>query len=299
MSDLETRLFDAPDSAVSTEPVESLAQQSLSPELAGRLHSLTPARVGLRRTGVSIATRELLDFQLAHARARDAVHAPLEPSPLLAGLRELHAAGALLLHSAAPDRRTYLQRPDLGRKLDEASRRRLMADMHREFEKPCSLAIVIADGLSALAVERHVLPLLADLLPNLAQLGPSFRIAPFCVVEQGRVAVGDEIAHALGAELVVMLIGERPGLSSPDSLGAYITWKPIPGTTTDAERNCISNIRGEGLSYRDAAARLAYYIGQARSSELTGVALKDPETAVEKQLLTTSFGHEEPSGAAS
>ena len=241
----------------------------LSPQLAARLRKLTPARIALRRSGISLATSEVLDFQLAHGRARDAVHTPLQPATLMAMLRNLGGREPVLLHSAAPDRPTYLKRPDLGRKLSEASRKRL-----ETLANPaCDLAIVLADGLSALAVERQAEPLLAELLPSISDL----QLAPICVVEQGRVAVGDEIAHLLHASLAIVLIGERPGLSSPDSLGAYITWQPQPGRTTDAERNCISNIRAEGLSCPQAAARLLHYIREARQKRLTGVALKDPE----------------------
>lgn len=240
---------------------------------AAWLRAQTPARVGQRRTGISLATSEVLDFQLAHGRARDAVHAPLQPNNLIAALRSITAQTAqeiLLLHSAAHDRASYLQRPDLGRKLDESSRQRLHA--HQETSQRFDLAFVIADGLSSLAVERHAVPLLAELLPALSNLS----LAPICVVEQARVAIGDEIAHTLNAALVIVLIGERPGLSSPDSLGAYITWKPQPGSTTDAERNCISNIRAEGLSYTQAAARLLFFIQEARSKQATGITLKDP-----------------------
>jgi ethanolamine ammonia-lyase small subunit len=255
---------------------------SVDPQGLSRLRGLAPARVGLLRTGVSLATSELLDFQLAHARARDAVHAKLHPSSLIANIRALlnpvqGPSEVLLLHSAAPDRRTYLQRPDLGRRLDAASLQRL-----QEFPHPSpdfDLAIVIADGLSALAVERHAAPLLSALLASVMEEGEAkLRIAPICVIEQGRVAVADEVAHALSAALAVILIGERPGLSSPDSLGAYITWLPQPGRTTDADRNCISNIRAEGLSYAQASARLVHYVHAARSRRLTGVALKDPDT---------------------
>jgi ethanolamine ammonia-lyase small subunit len=259
----------------------------LSPSMSAHLRNLTPARVGLHRTGISIATSELLDFQLSHARARDAVHAPLQPSSLLAELHILlqssqHSKSeVVLLHSAAPDRQTYLQRPDLGRKLDGPSRQRLQDHPQASFD----LSIVIADGLSSLAVERHATPLLAELLPALAQSSPELRLAPICIAEQGRVAIGDEICHALSASLVIVLIGERPGLSSPDSLGAYITWQPQPNRTTDAERNCISNIRAEGLSYVQAAARLLHYIREARSKQLTGVALKDPDATLEVPKL--------------
>jgi ethanolamine ammonia-lyase small subunit len=245
-----------------------------------RLRSLTPARVGLRRTGDSLATAEILAFQLDHARARDAVHASLQPANLAASLRQLRWPSAdspvLTLHSQAMDRRTYLQRPDLGRRLDEPSTSRLASlATSGASTTACDLSIVIVDGLSALAVERHACSLLSELVLQLRNNWPTIRVAPLAIVEQGRVAVGDEVGMALGASLVVVLIGERPGLSSPDSLGAYITWNPRPGIT-DAQRNCISNIRSEGLSYKDAAARLVYYIHESHRLSETGVALKDP-----------------------
>lgn len=226
-----------------------------------RLRALTPARVGLGRTGVSLETRDLLDFQRCHALARDAVHARLESAALAAALSKLTGGEALQLHSAAADRTIYLQRPDLGRKLDEPSRKMLEQAARAG---GCELALVVADGLSALAVERHATPLVAELLPHLQDPSVDGRkLAPICVVEQGRVAIGDEIGAVLGAEIAVVLIGERPGLSSPDSLGAYITWEPRPGRT-DAERNCISNIRPGGLNYGQAAAELAYILIEAR-----------------------------------
>jgi ethanolamine ammonia-lyase small subunit len=231
-----------------------------------RLRALTPARVGLSRTGVSQQTQDLLDFQRAHAQARDAVHARLEAAALSAAIEEIMGTRVLRVHSKAPDRTTYLQRPDLGRELDEASQALLGQPQNGEWE----FAIVVADGLSALAVERHVPPLLRELLPRLE----GWRMAPVCVAEQARVAIGDAIGQALGAQICVMLIGERPGLSSPDSLGAYITWEPRPGRT-DAERNCISNIRTEGLSYAQAAAQLLFYLTEARRRKLTGIALKE------------------------
>jgi len=231
-----------------------------------RLRALTTARVGLGRTGVSQQTGDLLDFQRAHAMARDAVHARLEAGALAAALEQLAGKRVLRLHSAAADRATYLQRPDLGRVPDEASVKALAAATTGATD----VSIVVADGLSALAVERHAVPLLEVLLPLLQD----WRVAPLCVVEQGRVAIGDPIGQALHAELCVMLIGERPGLSSPDSLGAYITWHPQPGRT-DAERNCISNIRAEGLSHAQAAAQLHFYLTEARRLGLTGVHLKE------------------------
>jgi ethanolamine ammonia-lyase small subunit len=233
---------------------------------AAQWRALTPARVGLRRTGVSLETSDLLDFQRCHAQARDAVHAHLESAALAASLANLTGNKILRLHSAAADRVTYLQRPDLGRMLDEPSRILLKKTAQAGGS---DVAMILADGLSALAIERHAQPLLAELLPHLKNL----RLSPLSVVEQGRVAIGDEIGAALGAELVVVLIGERPGLSSPDSLGAYITWNPKPGRT-DAERNCISNIRPEGLSYAQAAAQLGFILAAARRLRSTGVALK-------------------------
>ncbi len=236
-----------------------------------QLRAFTPARVGLGRTGVSLETSDLLDFQRCHAQARDAVHARLESAPLAAALAKLTSGVILRLHSAAADRVTYLQRPDLGRRLDEPSRMLLNKASQAGGSR---LALIVADGLSALAVERHALPLLAELLPRIERGRiEDWRLAPISIVEQGRVAIGDEIGAALDAEIAVVLIGERPGLSSPDSLGAYITWRPKPGRS-DAERNCISNIRPEGLSYAQAAAQLGFILAAARRLQLTGVALK-------------------------
>jgi ethanolamine ammonia-lyase small subunit len=234
--------------------------------LAARLRALTPARVGLGRTGASLETHELLDFQRAHAQARDAVHSRLDAAALAAELKQATQLEVIRLRSACADRAAYLQRPDLGRRLDETSRVLLKG---RESNADCELALVVADGLSALAVERHAVPLLVELLSQLT----GWAIGPIAVVEQGRVAIGDEIGLALRALISVVLIGERPGLSSPDSLGVYITWNPLPGRT-DAERNCISNIRAEGLGYGQAAAHIRYYLAEARRRQQTGVELK-------------------------
>jgi ethanolamine ammonia-lyase small subunit len=231
-----------------------------------RMRAATPARIGLARAGSSIATADHLAFQLAHARARDAVHEPFDPGSLIDRLRE-RGLGAVQLHSAAVDRPTYLARPDLGRRLDDASRVAVAA-MPRGYD----LAFVLADGLSARAVTSHAVPLLDACLPQLR--GGGWRIAPVAVVEQGRVAVGDEIGHMLDAALVCVLIGERPGLTSPDSLGAYLTWQPAPGRS-DAERNCLSNIRPAGMPCAEAAHRLVYLATQARLRHCTGVMLKD------------------------
>lgn len=224
------------------------------------LRSLTQARIALGRAGVSVPTSAQLDFQLAHARARDAVHRPLDPAAL--------GPGYLIAHSACSDRATYLQRPDLGRSLDQASRTLLQAAA----PAACDLALVVADGLSALAIEQNVPPFMDALLPRLAQDG--WTLGPMVVVQQGRVAIGDEIGAVLNARVVVVLIGERPGLSSPDSMGLYMTWGPRAGLT-DASRNCISNVRPAGLGYAEAAHKLHYLLDQARTRGLSGVALKD------------------------
>ena len=234
------------------------------------LRRLTPARIALGRTGTSLPTSAQLDFQFAHAQARDAVHLPFDHAGLSAQLSE-RGRESLLLHSAATDRNSYLQRPDLGRKLSEDSAQRLR-DHAQAHPGGVDLVIVVADGLSALAVHRHTLPFLTRLEEQMSADGWS--AAPVVLVEQGRVAVGDEIGQLLGAKMVVMLIGERPGLSSPDSLGLYFTYNPKVGLT-DAYRNCISNVRLEGLSYGMAAHRLLYLMREACRRQLSGVSLKD------------------------
>jgi len=244
-----------------------------NPAIAASLRTLTPVRIALARAGVSLATRDTQAFARDHALARDAVHATLSLPSLL---RELHSRGlpTIAVKSAAPDRATYLKRPDLGRTLSEASRAALhrtppQAGEHR-------LAIILADGLSALATDRHALAVLDALLPTVRD---TWQLSPIIVAEQSRVALGDEIGLALGATLTVMLLGERPGLSAADSLGAYITWNPHPGRT-NAERNCISNIRAEGLSPAHAAQRIAYFLREALRLKATGTSLKDPDGTV-------------------
>lgn len=230
------------------------------------LQDFTTARVALGRAGNSVLTRALLDFQLAHARARDAVHFPLDIRSLLADLEGLKypcvAAG-----SAAPDRATFLRRPDLGRQLKEQSKT-VLRPLAGEFDA----VFLAADGLSALAIHRHAPRMLEILHPLLKP--DQWRIGPLVVITQGRVAIGDEIGLLLGAAMTVMLIGERPGLSSPDSLGVYVTWNPRPGAT-DADRNCISNIRAEGLGYAAAAHRLLFLMTEGRRRKLTGIRLKE------------------------
>ena len=245
---------------------DELEKQSDS-ELWQRLRGLTGARIGLGRAGVSVPTAAQLAFQAAHARARDAVHLPFERTELAAQLRERGWDG-IMLSSRAASREQYLQRPDLGRRLADASVEALRP--YRD-SKP-ELAIVVADGLSALAVQRHALPLLEQLLPQARAAGWS--LAPICLLEQGRVAAGDEIGGLQGAAMLAMLIGERPGLSSPDSLGIYFTYAPRAGLS-DAERNCISNVRTEGLDYATAAHRLMFLMREARRRGASGVALKD------------------------
>ena len=233
------------------------------------LRALTPARIALGRAGAALPTREVLAFDLDHAQAREAVHTPLDLARLGA---DLEAAGWpwLELASRAPDRRTYLMRPDLGRRLAPDALARLAA------YRGCTLALVIADGLSSRAVQQHAVPLLAALR---GLLDPGWRLAPVCVVGQGRVAVGDETGEALGAEIVAVLIGERPGLKAPDSLGVYLTFRPRLGRT-DAERNCISNIRPEGLPVEQAAHRLVWHLREALRLGLSGIGLKDESDLV-------------------
>lgn len=242
------------------------------------LRDLTPARVSLPATGHSIATSEVLNFQLAHARARDAVHAVLHLSSFAQRLRtelpilDEASIPVLQLQSNAPDRAAYLRQPNLGRTLHSDSVVQLQSGSS-------DLVIAIADGLSALAVERHAIPLLAELLPQL--VGAGWTIAPISLVQQGRVAIGDPIGFGLGASLSLVLIGERPGLSSPDSLGAYLTWHPHPDRT-DADRNCLSNIRDGGLSPQAAAGRLLWFLEAARARQITGTSLKEGSIELER-----------------
>lgn len=259
--------------------------QPFAPMLRNAMRASTPARIGLERSGTSIATRDQLDFQLAHAQARDAVQAALDVRSLMDALGG-RGLDCVALQSAVGNgsdakavRRNYLRRPDLGRKLHPDS----AALLQQTSSRGADIVFILADGLSALAVERHALPLMDALLPlieaSLPLVAAMERMAPVCVVTQARVAIGDEIGGLLGARLSVLLIGERPGLSSPDSLGAYLTWDPRPGRS-DAERNCVSNIRMEGLSYAEAAQRLAHLISESRRLRLSGVALKDASPAL-------------------
>ena len=222
----------------------------------------TAARIGLGRTGASMPTAELLRFGLAHAQARDAVHSALDGAALSAAL-EAQGYATLRVHSMAPDRERYLLRPDLGRRLDDAGRQLL------EQAPRADIALVIADGLSAQAAMRHALPV-ALLLRDALGGWP----APVVIAGQGRVALGDEIGATLGARLAIVMLGERPGLTTPDSLGIYLTWEPRVGRM-DSERNCISNVRPDGLSYAAAAHKLHFLVAQSLRRQLSGVALKD------------------------
>jgi ethanolamine ammonia-lyase small subunit len=231
------------------------------------LRALTPARVGLGRAGASMPTDALLAFTLDHARARDAVHAAFDGARLVAELSGL-GRQALQVSSQARNRRDYLRRPDLGRMLDPASQRVLSENGGSTNQ----LVIVIGDGLSPSAVNAHVAELVRTLSSRLADAGIS--IGQTVVASGARVALGDEIGAVLGARMVVMLIGERPGLSAPDSLGAYLTFAPRIGLS-DAERNCVSNIHGAGLSYDEAALKIAWLVREGLARQITGVALKD------------------------
>lgn len=230
------------------------------------LRRFTAARIALGHAGGSLPTAPLLDFRLSHARAKDAVLTPFDSEALAILLQALHPE-ILLLESSAADRATYLRRPDLGRSLSEESRARLT--------KPTAspdLAIILSDGLSTLAVMEQSAALLGALLPLLHREG--WAIAPLCIVKHGRVAIQDEIGETLGAKITLMLLGERPGLGSPDSLGAYFTFAPRVGNT-DANRNCVSNIRPEGLSPGLAARKLHTLLAASRRLELSGIELKD------------------------
>jgi ethanolamine ammonia-lyase small subunit len=241
------------------------------------LRRLTAARIGLARSGASLATSALLDFRLAHACARDAVHAALDAPQLLADLQSF-GLPVPTVASAVASHPQYLLRPDLGRSLATSA-----GDILKPHAGHYDVVFVVTEGLSAGAVQAHACPLLARLLSALAH--DDWHVAPLVLVRLGRVAIGDAVASALGADSVVILIGERPGLTAPDSMGAYLTWQPGPHTS-DAERNCISNIRPAGTGYADAAFRIAHLLRDMRLRRLSGVALKDSSDAA--AALTTN-----------
>jgi len=221
----------------------------------------------LGRVGSSLPTREVLDFGLAHAMARDAVHLPLDAEALDGQIRAL-GFPTLHVHSNAQNRPTYLLRPDFGRRLNDESREHLQS---LKPGKPIDLLIVIGDGLSSLAIQRHAVPLLSEFQKCIPD---TWKVGPVVIAKQARVALADEVAEIMGARLVVMLIGERPGLSSPDSLGIYLTYAPKI-TCSDADRNCISNVRPEGLGYAAAASKLMWLAKAAAQLKISGVGLKD------------------------
>lgn len=242
----------------------------------GKLRQYTPARIALGHAGTSMPTKPHLEFQFAHARARDAVHHELG-IPALQKTLQARGLETVLLHSSAESRPHYLQRPDKGRRLDTDSRATL--ETKPRPTDPYDVAFVIGDGLSALAIEENAAKFLDAIMPSLVRDG--WQMAPLCIVKEARVAVGDEVGELLGAKMVVILIGERPGLSSPDSMGIYMTLNPRVGLT-DESRNCISNIRPGGLGYDHAAHRLLYLMTEARRRGLSGVNLKDEAAALPK-----------------
>ncbi|PAU82112.1 ethanolamine ammonia-lyase [Halovibrio salipaludis] len=243
-----------------------------------RLKAFTDARIGLGCSGVSLPTHQLLTFQMAHAQARDAVHWPLDVEALceqvLAIASPFTTEPPLRLRTQASDRMTYVQRPDLGRVLSNESRQQLQQRANHP-TTASDLAIVMVDGLSALAVQTHAPPFLEGLFAELeADEHRDWQLAPLTVVQQGRVAIGDDVGELLNARAVLVLIGERPGLSSPDSLGLYLTWGPCSGMT-DADRNCVSNVRPAGLKYPEASSRVVHLLSEAFRRQLSGVQLKE------------------------
>jgi ethanolamine ammonia-lyase small subunit len=244
------------------------------------LRNLTPARVGLGRSGASLPTEALLEFTLDHARARDAVHAAFDVAAMMQGLGDL-GLEASEVTSRVHDRKEYLRRPDLGRMLDPASQQLLA----RRAGGSCRLAVVIGDGLSPAAVNAHAVELVRHLVPQLAADG--IEIGHAVVASGARVALGDEIGAILRAHMIVMLIGERPGLSASDSLGAYLTFEPQIGLT-DEKRNCVSNIHRAGLGYDEAALRIAWLVREGLARGLSGVALKDESAAQAPGRITSN-----------
>ena len=252
---------------MSNKPDDITPIKAVSADPWAQLKSFTRARIALGRVGSSLPTKEILDFSLSHAMARDAVHLALDIDALEADIKS-QGFSTVRVKSMAPDRASYLLRPDWGRRLSE----KCLTDLNNMSQaRPIDFLIVVGDGLSSLAVARHATPLLAEmhhLLPK------DWHTGPVVIASQARVALGDEIGQALGARMIAMLIGERPGLSSPDSLGIYLTYHPKLGLS-DADRNCISNVRPEGLQYAAAAKKLVWLAKEAMRLKLSGVALKD------------------------
>lgn len=241
-----------------------------------KLRQFTDARIGLGRVGSSIPTEELLRFQLSHAQAIDAVHVPLDVENLCQQLNQSATLAeylpAQVLQSEVQSRLEYLQRPDLGRRLNDASINQLQK---KRQSKPYDLVFVIADGLSSYAIANHACKFLTLLVNTLKQDNhKDWHIAPICIVQQGRVAIGDDVCETLNAKEVILLVGERPGLSSPDSMGLYLTWQAKRGYD-DSLRNCISNIRPDGLNYQLAVHKCLYLLNESFKKQLSGVDLKD------------------------
>ena len=240
----------------------------MQPDAWQFLQKFTSARIARGRTGHSIPTTELLQFQADHAQARDAVYSEIDIQQLNDSIGEAFDYQVLNLKSEVNNRSQYLQRPDLGRTLSQTSREELI----NVSSSKSDVCFVIADGLSAQAVNQNALPILERLIPKLTAI--HWKISPICIVEQGRVAIADEIGFLLKSEIVVILIGERPGLTSPNSMGAYITFRPYIGMT-DESRNCVSNIRPEGMNFQVATEKIFYLLTEMRIKKLSGVGLKD------------------------
>jgi ethanolamine ammonia-lyase small subunit len=238
------------------------------------LSQFTSARIALGRAGMSLPTCATLEFQLAHALARDAVNIPLDFAKLEQRLTAL-GHQTLTLQTQAKNHSMYLQRPDLGRLLSASA----MIRLEQEAQIQADAVVVVADGLSSTAIEHHAEPFLGLLLPRLHAM--DYQLPPVCLVKHGRVAVGDAIAEHFAAKLCIVLIGERPGLSSPDSMGIYFTYQAKSGISTDADRNCISNIHKNGLSYEQALKKLLFLISESEKIRLSGVNLKDETSDVE------------------
>lgn len=244
-----------------------------SKDLWHSLNQFTPARIALGRAGMSLTTRVCLDFQLAHALARDAVNIPLNFASLEQRLNALDYA-TLTLQTQAENQQMYLQRPDLGRLLSASA----LNYLQHQPSIQADAVVVIADGLSSKAIAQHAEPFLKLLLPELQAM--AYQLPPLCLAKHGRVAIGDAIAEHYAARLCIVLIGERPGLSSPDSMGIYFTYSAKSGISTDADRNCISNIHHNGLSYEQALKKLLFLLNESEKCQFSGVNLKDQTTEV-------------------
>lgn len=240
----------------------------MQPDAWQFLQNYTPARIARGRTGHSLPTVELLKFQADHAQARDAVYSELAISELTTSIRKVFDLHVFNFKSEIKNRTQYLQRPDLGRTLSSQSKEELMGINCSESD----ICFVIADGLSAQAVNQNALPILENLIPKIKEI--NWKIAPICIVEQGRVAIGDEIGFLLKSEIIVIFIGERPGLTSPDSMGTYISFRPYVGMT-DENRNCVSNIRPDGMNINLATEKILYLLTEIKTKKLSGVTLKD------------------------